>query len=94
MRGRVQPVGSGRSQSAPTVDTTAARRWLQKRGVLTACPVCKSKDLRVSKDFFVTLGIQGQTGAPDLGTGSLLVRLRCGNCAYVMFFHAKQMGLA
>lgn len=81
------------ADAARTVDTVAARKWLQARGVSGACPMCKSKDLKVSKDFFVTLGIRGETGAPDLGNGSPLVRIRCGQCAHIMFFHAKQMGL-
>ena len=84
----------GGTNVARTVDAVAARRWLQARGVTGTCPLCGSKDLKVSKDFFVTLGIRGETGAPDLGNGSLLVRLRCGQCAHIMFFHAKQMGLA
>lgn len=83
----------GAAETKATVDTKAARRWLQARGVASACPLCSSADLKVSKDFFVTLGIQGGTGAPDLGSGSLLVRLRCGQCAHIMFFHARQMGL-
>ena len=82
------------AETKATVDTQAARRWLQARGIAGKCPLCGSADLKVSKDFFVTLGIQGKTGAPDLGNGSLLVRLRCGQCAHIMFFHARQMGLA
>lgn len=92
MRSRVQKGAAG--QAPATVDTKAARKWLQARGVAGKCPLCSSPDLKVSKDFFVTLGIQGANGAPDLGTGSLLVRLRCGQCAHILFFHAKQMGLA
>ena len=68
------------------------RQWLLAREI-RSCPVCASRDLRVSKDYFVTLGIRAESGAPDLGTGSLLVRVRCGGCAHVLFFHAKQMGL-
>ncbi len=84
-----------RAQSEPvrTVDTVVARKWLKDRGVTGTCPLCQSADLKVSKDFFTTLGIQSHTGAPDLGAGSLFVRLRCGHCAHLMFFHAKQMGL-
>ncbi len=73
------------------VSPAAARKWLQARGV-KACPVCTREDLRVSKDFYVALGTHGPDGAPDLGRGSRLVRVRCGNCAHVMFFHARQMG--
>lgn len=91
MRSRAKRDGANANR---TVDAVAARRWLQARGVGGKCPICASKDLKVSKDFFVTLGIRGETGAPDLGNGSLLVRLRCGQCAHIMFFHAKQMGLA
>jgi len=78
-------------KSAVAVDAAAARQWLQARSV-KACPVCTHEDLRVSKDFYVTLGTHGADGAPDLGHGSRLVRVRCGNCAHVMFFHARQMG--
>lgn len=91
MRSRVKRGGG--DNVARTVDTAAARKWLKDRGVSGRCPLCRSQDLKVSKDFFTTLGIQGHNGAPDLGTGSLLVRLRCGQCAHLMFFHAKQMGL-
>jgi hypothetical protein len=49
--------------------------------------------MRVSKDFFVALGIQSQSGAPDLGSGSPMVRLRCASCGHILFFHARQMGL-
>lgn len=93
MRDRPQRASLRRSPAAKGVDTDAARRWLVARGVATTCPLCKGADLRVSKDFFVTLGIQGDSGAPDLGSGSKLVRVRCGQCAHVLFFHARQMGL-
>ncbi len=78
-------------KSKVNVDPVAARKWLQARSV-KACPVCRHEDLRVSKDFYVTLGTHGRDGAPDLGRGSRMVRVRCGNCAHVMFFHARQMG--
>lgn len=86
-----------RRQTGPAqghdVDVQAARRWLQARKVGDACPLCSGQDMKVSKDFFVALGVQGHNGAPDLGQGSPMVRLRCANCAHVLFFHARQMGL-
>lgn len=86
MRGQAHDPGT-------QVDVQAARRWLQARGVGDACPVCRGTDMKVSKDFFVALGIQAQNGAPDLGSGSPMVRLRCASCGHILFFHARQMGL-
>ena len=74
------------------VDVQAARRWLQARKVGDSCPLCHGQDMKVSKDFFVALGIQAENGAPDLGSGSPMVRLRCATCGRVSAI--SNLGLA
>ena len=73
------------------VDIEKARRWLRAKKV-DACPLCKSDDLRVSRDVYVLLGIHSATKSPDLRRGSRLVRVRCAQCAHVLLFHARKMG--
>ena len=73
------------------VDIEKARRWLRDKRVVS-CPLCKSPDLRVSRDLYVLLGVHGATRSPDLRRGSRMVRVRCGQCAHIMLFHARKMG--
>lgn len=80
------------SGNAHMVDMERARRWLHDKQI-HACPLCKSPDLRVSRDLFVLLGVHNSTRSPDLRRGSRMVRVRCGGCAHVMLFHARKMGL-
>lgn len=93
MRSRSGSSGSPK-QETTAVDVRAVRRWLGARRADKGCPVCHRSDLRVGKDFFFMPGVHTTTGTGDLESGSKLVRVRCGHCAHVMFFHARQMGVA
>ena len=74
------------------VDARAVRAWLEVKGI-EACGMCRSSDLQISKGLYAVVSVHPTTGAPDVGHGSRVVRIRCGGCAHLMFFHARQMGL-
>lgn len=67
------------------------------------CPLCNSPDFRIGNliaaveitddSGTVSLPIAG-SGSTDVATGYAMVPLRCGNCAYVMLFHAGEAGIA
>lgn len=92
----VDPAARAKAQKKQRgeVDAAWVRRWLSEKGVDEGCPLCGQEDLRVSKDFFTAIGVRAGTAQPDTTRGSLMIRVRCANCAHVMFFHARHMGLA
>ena len=74
------------------VNAQAVRAWLEEKGI-KGCTACGSPDLQVSNDLYALVCVHKVNGGPDLGHGSRVVRLRCGNCANVILLHARQMGL-
>jgi len=74
------------------VDAKAVRAWMSRTGI-KGCSACGSEKLTVSKDSYALVCVDPVTGGPDLKRGSRVVRLRCGRCAHLMLFHARQMGL-
>ncbi len=74
------------------VNAQAVRIWLEKKGV-SRCGACGGDDLQVSKELYALVCIKRADGAPDMGRGSRVVRLRCAKCGNLMLFHARQMGL-
>lgn len=74
------------------LNAQAIRAWLTQKGI-DKCVVCDSPNLQVSKDLYALVCVNEKTGGPDYMRGSRVVRLRCGNCAHLYLFHARQMGL-
>lgn len=74
------------------VNASAVRAWLEKTGV-EGCGLCKSPELQISNDLYALVCVDKKGGGPDMQRGSRVVRLRCGNCGYLMLVHARQMGL-
>ena len=85
---RKAPSAGRRPSSAHAVDTQKARAWLRTHGV-TSCPACKGEELHIGKDFF-RAEAETDGGLPAF---SRMVRVRCGKCSHLMFFHARHMGL-
>lgn len=75
------------------VDSYRVEQWLHSRSPSVRCPCCGERNFEVGNILAMTNSIQDDTGRVNYLNGFPLVVVMCHNCAYVMFFAAKQMGM-
>lgn len=68
-------------------------QWLRSHQVELSCPSCHQKNFSVDQQLAMTNSIDENTTRINYLFGFPLVTLICNNCAHVMFFSAKQMGV-
>ena len=70
------------------------QEWLSSHAPELACPVCRGRSFNVTEDqLAMTNSIQDKNGRVNYLSGFPLVVLTCQDCAHVLFFSAKQVGL-
>ena len=73
------------------MDTGKAEIWLRTHGI-SACPVCGQRSFSIHDMVSMTNTLQ-DGGHIDYLSGLPLTVVICNNCAYLMFFSAKLMGV-
>ena len=68
--------------------------WIKSRGIALRCPACGSqRGFGVADELAMTSMLSGETGRIDYLRGFPLLLVTCNNCAFVMPFAAKQLGV-
>lgn len=75
------------------MDAYKAEQWLRTRATSLHCPACGQKNFNIENTIPMTNTLQ-EGGHVDYLNGCPLVAVICQNCAHVLFFAAKPMGLA
>ncbi len=74
------------------MDTYKAQQWLHSRAATLQCPACGQRNFNIENIVSMTNSLQ-EGGHVDYLSGIPLVAVKCENCAHIMFFSAKQMGI-
>ena len=64
--------------------------WMRSKAVVQ-CPACGDVRWRFAEAAYVRALLE--TGDADLTEGKGVVKVSCGNCAYVMLFDAEAIGI-
>jgi len=76
------------------VDRYQVQQWLTSHAPTLHCPICSGQSFSVEENSLaVTNCLHEKAGPTDYLSGFPLVVLSCQNCAHIMFFSAKQMGV-
>lgn len=75
------------------MDRARAEQWIRTNAASLRCPVCGSNNFALDDTVAMTNSLQDD-GHVNYLSGIPLVFLACQNCAHVLFFSAKQMGVA
>ena len=71
-----------------------AQEWLNSHAPGFRCSVCGGQNFGVAEDQLATTNsMKDKSGRIDYLSGFPLVVFTCGDCAQVVFFSAKQMGV-
>ena len=74
------------------IDKYQVKQWMSSHAPMLRCPVCTRQNFSVDESSLaVTNTLHEKNGHVDYLTGFPLVVLTCQDCAYVLFFSAKQM---
>ena len=75
------------------VDAYRVEEWLRSRSKSVHCPCCGSQNFGAEDMLAMTNSVEANTGRINYLRGFPLVVLICQDCAHVMFFGAKKMGI-
>ena len=65
-------------------------RWMRSKAIVQ-CPACGADKWRFAEAVYIRALLE--EGDADLTEAGGVVKLSCGNCAYVMLFDAEMLGI-
>lgn len=70
-----------------------AETWLRSRAPMIRCPACGGANFGVADMIAMTNSIDVDTSRVNYMAGFPLLLVTCSNCAAVLMFSAKQIGI-